>query len=264
MNMKTLSRLFVASFVVSAAATSHGVIHGFKQLSVDLTNPTTAANGATWSEPDKLTVSKDGLGWDGEAANSRDGWIRTKPLALGLSWRPPSAVSVRVTIQPLPSEITLINGQKTAPYGGDVYDRYSPDRRNWSSWQALQRAELETPAEKKNPGRHFSATVRVPYRQRAEYGKRLSEYSTLDVPWKSDEEAAVRWILSRDPDFFAKQIPFIGSIEFLFEGNLYGGQRIRSLHAEISYGMSGLHLAPKDESVRKDRNSVPWRFKAQE
>ena len=39
-------------------------------------------------------------------------------------------------------------------------------------------------------------------------GKLLSQYSTLDVPWKSDEEATVRWILERNPEFFSKQDPF--------------------------------------------------------
>ena len=33
----------------------------------------------------------------------------------------------------------------------------------------------------------------------------VSEYSSLDVPWKSDEEAAVKWILEREPDFFEKE-----------------------------------------------------------
>jgi hypothetical protein len=127
--------------------------------------------------------------------------------------------------------------------------RYSPDLKHWSSWQCLQRAEAQSNEEKKNPGRYYSGTIRVPCRERSEYGRLLSQYSTLDVPWKSDEEAAVRWMLERDPESFSKQIPFIGYIEFLFEGGFHGGQRIQSLRAEVSYAMGGMHCTPRDAAV---------------
>jgi hypothetical protein len=262
--MKTFYSLVVTGFVAGWAATGRGSIEDLKQLTIDFTNAATAANAATWSTPDKLMVSKDGLGWDGEAAGLRDGWIQTKPLALGLSWRTPSAVSVRVTIQPPTREIALSNGNKTTPYAGDVYVRYSPDLKHWSSWQRLSPAEPLTPEEKKNPGRHFQATMGVSHRERQRYGELLSEYARLDVPWTSDEEAAVRWVLGREPDFFEKQIPFIGYVEFLFEGYFYVGQRVRSFHAEVTYGMGGKHSAPKDPSTYKDRDSIPWRFEAKE
>ena len=260
--MKTFYSIIVAAIVIGFAETSRGDIEDFKQITIDFTDAA-ATNAATWSTPDKLTVSTNGLGWDGVAASSRDGWIQTKPLALGLSWRTPGAVSVRVAIQPPTGEISLNSGQKTTPYGGDVYVRYSPDRKHWSSWQVLEQTRTRTPPEeKKNPGRHFNATVQVPYRERERYGELLSEYSRLDVAWQSDEEAAVRWIVGREPDFFAKQIPFIGYVEFLFEGQFYGSQRVRSFHAEISYGMTGIHSVPKDKSVYQERSSIPWRFEA--
>jgi hypothetical protein len=261
---QSVRRFLAVSFVVGLAMSSRGTIEDLKQISIDFTNLATATNEATWSPPDNLTVTKDGLGWDGEGASVRDGWIQTKPLALGLSWRPPFAVNVRVSIQPPPVEITLNDGQKYKPYGGDVYVRYSPDRKHWSSWQALQSTEAQLPEEKKTPGRYFSGAVRVPYRERERYGELLSDYSRLDVPWKSDEEAVVRWILERDGDFFSRQIPFIGYIQFMFESSLYGGQRIRSLRAQVAYGMSGIHSPPKDESVRKEREGAPWRFDANE
>src|SRR5947207_13508421 len=114
--MKKFYSILIAGLVAGWAATGRGSIEDFKQLTIDFTNATTAANAATWSTPDKLMVSKDGLGWDGEAAGVRDGWIETKPLAFGLSWRTPSAVSVRVKIQPATREIALTNGNTTPPY----------------------------------------------------------------------------------------------------------------------------------------------------
>jgi hypothetical protein len=254
----------VALTLTVAAQVSHASIHGLEQLQVDFTDASDATNKATWSEPDKLTISAAGLGRDGDVASSRDGWIQTRPLALGLSWRPPYAVSVRVEIHPSPTEFALNSGQKSTPYGGDVYVRYSPDLKHWSSWQVLQRAEPQSRDEKKDRGRLFSGTIRVPYSERGEYNALLREYSKLDVPWKSDEEAAVRWLLQSKRDFFSKHLPFIGYMEFRFECGFYGDQRIRSFKADVSYGMSGLHSAPKDKNAYKERDSSPWRFKTNE
>src|SRR5262245_34443344 len=140
---QTARRLLAIGLIVGLVMSSYGSIQDFKQINIDFTNLITATNEATWSDPDKLTVTKDGLGWGGEVASMRDGCIQAKPLALGLSWRPPYAVNVRVAILPPPTEISLNSGQKMTPYGGDAYVRYSPDRKHWSSWQALQSTEAQ-------------------------------------------------------------------------------------------------------------------------
>jgi len=260
--MKTIEAIAAIALSVLVASSAEASILDFKSLAIDLTDAADAKAKATWSEPEKLTVSTNGLGWDGEAASSRDGWIQSVPLALGLSWRPPYAVSVRVSVHPKPTGFVLNSGQKSTPYAGDVYVRYSPDLLHWSTWQVLQTSEPQSNTEKQNPGRHFSGTVRVPYSEREEYGKLISEYARLDVPWKSDEDAAVRWILEKAPDFFAKQLPFIGYIQFRYEAGFYGEQRIASFKADVSYGMSGLHSPPKDKDAYKDRDSKPWSFRA--
>jgi len=240
---------------------AHASILDFKSLDIDFTDSADAAAKATWSEPEILTITTNGLGWDGEPASLRDGWIHTIPMALGLSWRPPFAVSVRVSIHPEMEEIVLGNGQVTTPYQGDIYVRYSPDAMHWSTWQVLQPDDSQTGAPIQNPGRHFNGTLRVPYSGREEYQILLQKYAELDVPWRSDEDATVRWILQSDPDFFERHIPFIGYIEFLYEGSFHGGQRITSFRAEVTYGMSGLHYAPEDDDYG-DRDSRPWSFTA--
>ncbi len=256
--MKTIMVLAALGLVFSSSE-SHAVILDFKQVNIAFTNAADAQTNATWSEPDKITVSKQGLGWDGDGAELRTGWILTKPVALGLSWRPTYAISVRAQIQPPLREFTLNNGQKSTGDPGDMYVRYSPDLKHWSSWQALQPAESQSVEEKKTPGRDYGGTIRVPDRERSEYSRLVSEYSQMDVPWKSDEEAAVKWILNREPDFFARHIPFIGYAEFLYEGEFHGSQRIQSLKVEISYGIGGLHSIPRDEAVYRNRD-VPWRY----
>jgi len=261
--MRLTAAIIVALPLALIGPRSDASICDAKQLQVDFANASDAGAKATWSEPDKVTISAAGLGRDGDPASSRDGWIQTKPLAVRLSWRTPYAVSVRVAIHPVPAEFELANGQKSTPYGGDVYVRYSPDLRHWSSWQVLQHAEPQSREEKKNPGRLYSGTARVPYCERNEYSALLQEYAKLDVPWKSDEEAAVRWMLKRDPDLFSKHLPFIGYVQFRFEGGFYGGQRIRSFKAGVSYGMGGMHSPPQDKDAYKKRDNSPWNFRAE-
>lgn len=260
--MKTCDIIRAISFAVVVVSSADASILDSKRLAIDFRNPTDAKAHATWSEPDKLTISDDGLGWDGEPAASRDGWIQTVPMALGLSWRPPYAVSLSVTVLPGPEEFVLNNGQKSTPYAGDVYVRYSPDRLHWSTWQVLQASEPKGDEEKQEHGRHFGGVVRVPYSERDRYAKLISEYSGRDVPWKSDEDAAVRWIIEREPDFFANELPFIGYVQFRYEAGFHGGQRIASFKADVSYGMGGLHSPPKDMDAYKDRESNPWSFRA--
>jgi len=144
-----LSPIFFTLTLVLLAQRGGASISDSKSIQIDFTNAADAASKATWWGADKLTVLGTGLGWDGETASSRDGWIQTTPLAVGLSWRSPYGVSARVEIYPSPAEILLNNGQKFTPYGGEVYVRYSPDLKHWSMWQVLQHTESKSDDEKK-------------------------------------------------------------------------------------------------------------------
>lgn len=233
---------------------------GFK---IDFTDPTDAAKKATWSDPDNIAISGGGLGWDGSANASRGGWLQTTPHPIGTSWRPARHVALTVKMKPVMKEIELPSGQTTTPRIGDLYVRYSPDRKHWSTWQVMERGAPRQPEGKEEPFYAFNGTLSVPLVQQEAYNKRLREYAELDVPWKSDEEAAVRWILEREPDFFSKHLPFIGYVQFRYEGSFYGGQRIQSFDVLNITGMGGLHHPPRDESTRDGRRG-PWRFAAEE
>lgn len=189
--MRAITTFAAAWLIVGNLGTFAAILDG-KQINIDFTDTADAESKATWSDPDKITVSKDGLGWDGATDESRAGWIQTKPNALGLSWRPTSSFFVHFAIQPPPLEITLKNGQISTPDGGDMYVRYSPDLKHWSSWQALQRSEPKSVEEKKKPGRYFCGRIGVPRIEQSEYGRLVSDYSQMDVPWKSDEESSGR------------------------------------------------------------------------
>lgn len=239
-------------------APAQGSIIGGDQLSIDFTKQDDAASKATWASPEKLTITGQGLGWNGRAAQSIDGWIQTKAIAIGLSWRAASSVSLRVTIEPTPKPILLDNGQTFTPYAGQLYARFSPDSKHWSTWQALK---SDTPLPTDPAGSLFTGIMSVPQRERHGYSDFMTEYSKLDVPWTDDEEALVTWIVARDAKFFERSLPFIGYVEFLFEAQLYGSQRITALKAYVGYGLSGLHRTAKDPKVAENRE-IPWRFKA--
>jgi hypothetical protein len=256
--MKLLLACLAVVGFASLSEHVHGSIHGFNRLSIDFTKQEDAAAKATWSRPDKLAITAQGLGWDGPAAESIKGWIQTKPHAVGLSWRPASSVSLNVTIEPTPKPMTLNSGETSTPYTGTVYARFSPDAKHWSTWQALNTLH---PIPKDSNGRLFTGALSVPMRERAEYLGFFEAYSKLDVPWTDDEEAMVKWILARDARFFERSLPFIGYVEFLFEVPFHGGRRVASLKADVGYGMSGLHSKAKDTNAALNRD-VPWRFKS--
>jgi hypothetical protein len=203
------------AFLVSISAQSQ-ILSG-NELVVDFTNSSVAITNASWS--DNFSISTNGLGWDGKANENRDVWIQSIPVAMGNSWRPPRSVSITIEVNP------------QFPTNGHFFVRYSPDQKHWSSWQALEQRR---------------GVIEVPQNERLEYDKLVQDYSGMDVPWKSDEEAAQKWILQQQPDFLDKHLPFVGYIQFRIEGSIPGGQRINKIRMHDSWGVSGLSSVPKN------------------
>jgi hypothetical protein len=235
---------------------------GSNTISIDFTQPNAATTQATWM--DKLNVTENGLGLDGQANASYDGWLITKPLAIGLSWRPAQAASIRLTVDPPDPAIVMANGQIEGATGaGQAFVRYSSDENNWSDWQVLQADWLKPLAKPTTQPslnqRVFSGEVDVPGLDRIDYEKLLWKYMRLDVPWTSDEEATAKWILSNDVNFFRTHKPYVGYLEFLYEGDFLGGARITKLSAAAHWGVGGKHALPKDPTAYRDRDG-PWRF----
>jgi hypothetical protein len=137
-----------------------------------------APKKAKWSEQNRITVHPDGLGWGTrDDQGSRDVWVETEPISIGLSWRPTSIATVKVTVE-------------RPGISGMLYVRYTADGKHWTTWQYLEQA-----AQVAGNGltETFQGMVRVPYRERETYEKLRMEYARRqDVPWSSDEEALVR------------------------------------------------------------------------
>ena len=241
MLIRSIVAILLVPFLLSPGA-ALAVINSNTSYKLDLRKPKEAAKKAKWSDPDKIEATGEGLGWAGsDDEGSRDVWLESEPIALGYSWRPTMIATIKA---------------KVTGDGADglFYARYSADGKHWTTWQHLGAVEGKLG--------EFKGTLRVPYRSATRYHELRLEYAGRDdVAWVSDEEALVKDILVREPKFFEKTTPFIGYVQFLYETQLRGGQRMKSLEVEAGWFLSGLHHSPKIAGADKGRD-VPWRFKA--
>jgi hypothetical protein len=244
--------LLSITLVLGSCLLLHGGILSMGSQSFDFTKISKEDALITFEPADKLSLTKGGLGWDGDAHSSYEGSFTTAPVATGTAWRPTGSVTLECTLFPATQVF------RKGVWKGDLYVRYSPDKKHWSSWQLLQVNDKPQPSDK---GIKFAGRLRVPEIDSRRYYELVQEYSKLDVPWQSDEEAAVKWILQKDPEFFAKNQPFIGYVQFHFEGLFRSGERVTALDCNISYSIGGLQSIPKDPNAYKNSEG-PWRFDA--
>ena len=179
---------FAALLALSWPGVALGEVVSHTTFMLDLTHAKEALKKATWSDPDRITVTPEGLGWGNrDDQGSRDFWLQTEPIGIGLSWRPTSITSIKATVD-------------HPGTSGMLYARYSADGKHWTTWQHLESADS---AGTKGSIEMFQGTLRVPYRETARYHDLRLEYSRRDdVPWRSDEEALVKELVKRDPKFF--------------------------------------------------------------
>jgi hypothetical protein len=222
-------------------------------LKVDFTVERAAITNVVWAGLG-LNVTTNGLGWDGERNDIHNFWVQSIPVAIGTAWRPAESCNVRMKMNFADSndQFRFDNPYKEqqsthAASCIQFYVRYSPDKLHWSTWQALD-AQLQ-------------GLIDVPDVARVEYNNLLGDYAKQNVPWSSDEEAAAKWILQGQPDFFEKHIPFVGYVQFRGEGWIAGGQRIKQIEMALSWDVSGMATAPSRPNEVNEHNG-PWRFDA--
>src|SRR5260370_4098766 len=143
--MRRNIHLFAALGSLLIAATCPAPIEDEDFLTIDFSNEKDAQQKAKWSISDGGKITQNGLGCDKNVCS--DWWIETKHLPIGLSWRPASGATITVKIAP-PPVITskTADGKIFSSPDGEVFARYSPDCKHWSTWQALPRDEKETGA----------------------------------------------------------------------------------------------------------------------
>lgn len=247
-----------ATVAWALAVAAHGGIVLVHEVAIDFSDKLDASAKATWTQHERIGITDKGLGWDGEPTRHIESSVRTKPIALGYNWRPPQQAGVTVTLDADRRTYALNSGQESRPYQGQVYLRYSPDLKHWSTWHV---AKLRSTDDKKQIA--FSASLGIPRSVRKPYTDLLQTYSRRgDVPAAWDEESAVRWIVRREPDFFAKRLPFVGYIQVMYEGNFGGDRRLRSMHLSIGYAMSGFVQASASRKATGPGFDRHWEYAA--
>lgn len=199
---------------------------------------------------EKVKQTEEGLIFEKTTPiTTREFFLLTKAYPIGLSWRPTYGAKLDIELTPPRPSYS-------------VYVRYSPDMKNWSCWHSMQEKHHGWIAVKQAGSNQSYIQLQIPQKERKEYLDYLRQHMKMDVPWGGDEEAVVNWILTQEPDFFEKQIPFMGYIQFLCESSVRDGQFPPKMKVSIKWGVGGLMSGPQDESVFKKRDNIPWRFKA--
>jgi hypothetical protein len=234
-------------------------IDGGQRQVIDFTQPAQAARLATWSDPGHLGCTAEGFGWDGDKLTSRDGWIETEPLAIGTSWRPTQNAGICIKVHTNYPAIVATGANSKAFYTPSIFVRYSADRVHWSDWQPTDLSE-----DPRAPGTVlYTARVGVPRRTTQAYYAKLSEWSKRDdIAWASDEDEFCRWLVKQDPDYFAKERPFVGYVQFLLEASFQGSQRLTRFQVDVNWAMSGIHQIPKVPAAEQRQGSRgAWNFR---
>ena len=241
--------LFVPASIDAGVAISSGE-------AIDFTTLIFGDKRVSYTPAFRLSLTKEGLGWEGASSNSIEASVTLAPIAIGLNWRPARGAYLACTLSPAPVGWTHSGGVVNPSVTGRCFVRYSPDKLHWSTWQLLGDGLPKA----STGGLLFSGHLAVSRIAAERYDQLLRSYSKLDVPWTSNEEAAVKWILAKEPDFFAKELPFVGYVQARWEGSLFGGQRLKTFDLRINVGISGLHTPPKDQKY--PRQEGVWQFDA--
>lgn len=89
----------------------------------------------------------------------------------------------------------------------------------------------------------------------------MKEWWKTDPIWSSDETEFCEWLIKKDPDFFAKQMPFIGYIQVRVEKmSVNNTQNLKSITIGYSWAVGGLQSIPKDKSKIRKNTGDKWFF----
>lgn len=117
--------------------------------------------------------------------------------------------------------------------------------------------DLQEPRDKQKPRLFFAGELRVPRHARKNYEALLREFAGTDRPVGVDEGKAAAWIVKKDPKFFERETPYIGYVEFLWETQITGDQRVKKVVIDLGYGRGGGTQVPAGAD-----DSGPWKFRA--
>ena len=204
--------------------------------------PRSIPDEVTWSP--SVSLTDGGLSAERLPPNtSAEVWVQSQPISAGMSWRPPTSATIRVEVEAGAKEFTYLH----------AYFRYSCDRVHWSTWYNLAPAKLQSSfwpnaAPVTNgqgiAGPVYEGSLSIPRMAQVAYDAKIKEWWKTRPPWSSDEHELCVWIAGQDPDFFAREFPFIGYVQVRIEGETRGLQ-LKSLSVGVSWSVGGLQSISK-------------------
>ena len=207
-------------------------------------SPASLNRDVTWSK--NLSLKSTGIeAQDMPENQSQDIWIQTHPFPIGLSWRPPSAANFSLIVNASPD----IEPQ--------YFIRYSCDKVNWSSWYVFSKVD----GKQKDVQNNYETRIWLPYLAYERYRQLMREWWKTSPNWSSDENEFCEWLVKREYDFFAKDMPFIGYVqvraEKIFARSAFS---IKSITIRYSWAVGGLSSIPKDRSKSRETSDEKWYF----
>lgn len=204
--------------------------------------PTKVPDGVTWSS--SVSLSESGLFLERLSPNtSAEVWVQSQPIAAGMSWRPPTSVTIKVDVEADAGSFAYLH----------AYFRYSCDRVHWSTWYNLSSAK----AQGRNAVSVFGGWLSIPRMAQKAYHTQQQEWWKTNPAWSSDEHELCNWIVGKDPEFFSHEFPFIGYVQARIEGETKGIQ-LKSLAINISSAVSGLTALGKGRA--RSTTGEKWFF----
>ena len=214
-------------------------------------SPSRIQKNVTWYE--RFSLTENGLETKQLPENQRqDVWVQTHAFPIGLSWRPPSGANFRIFLDGSINEI-----DSSLPIPAQIFLRYSCDKANWSTWYNFSETDKKTPDGLKI----YESKIFPPYSANERYRNLMQEWWKTDPIWSSDETEFCEWLVKKEPDFFAKQMPFIGYIQVRVEKiSVNSTQNLKSMTIGYSWAVGGLQSIPKDKSKVRKNTDDKWFF----
>jgi hypothetical protein len=237
---------FLAAGLVGVApgtAEASGI--GSVRLSVDFTKPEEAASMARWSLPDRIRCGPEGLGFEGPETSSYDFQVLvTRPLPVGrVGWAATNAgVGAKVHW----------TGPAADKVHGRLFLRRSTDAEHWTAWS-------EVPSVGASDATHEHRTrLSVPRATLEEWTRLRARHrqEAGDAPLERSDRAVAAAVERERPGWLAREQPFLGYLQFLYEAGIPGGHALRRIDVQASYVVPG-----PDVPAGRGEAHEPWDFR---
>jgi hypothetical protein len=217
--------------------------------------PEKLQKGITWSN--NFSLKETGLETKQLPVNqSQDVWVQTHAFPIGLSWRPPTGANFTAYF-----EGSLNDADPNFRSDAQLFIRYSCDKINWSTWYSFNKTDKKTSA----GFIFYEGQIRLPQTASEQYRNLMSEWWKTNPVWSSDETEFCEWLVKKEPDFFAREMPFIGYVQVRIEKmSINSAQNLKSLTVGFASGVGGLASIPRDKSKVRKNTEDYWFFEGKQ